>query len=168
MNNLLGVAGVFKRADFDVKSDYAHIVDTDGSAEATYRYAPPMLIDTKPRKIPAFERSGIEFDLSDDAWTALQRATSLLNVKEIRIVSDGESVQVTTFDHKRPSCNMFSIGVAACAKGLRCSTVIGLNNLKFLKSPYHCIVRRKCTLFENVSGYNLKYYVASEPSSTFD
>ena len=166
--NFLGVAAIFRRPDFEFMENHVRIVDLDGIAEVRYQYAPASLIDTKPRRIPPLTGPIIEFDLPDETWMSLQRAASLLNCKEIRILSCGETVRVTTFEHKDPNRSEFSVSVAARANGLRCSTVIGVNNLQLLKGAYHCIVTPKYTVFENTSGYDLKYYLACEPSSTFD
>jgi hypothetical protein len=166
LGNFLSVASLFSKPDFDFQPTFVAITDEDGEAHCHYLYAPPSVV-RKAREAPALPTEVIGFDLPEGKWSAIQRAASVLAKGEVRIASDGEAVQITTFDHSNPRGHTFSMRVAATPNGIRCQQILSRANLTMLAGPYHGTVTPRFTVFEHTGETDLKYWVGCNPSSTF-
>lgn len=167
LSNLLNAIGMFKTADCDFQDGFVCIRGEGGDGEVRYVYAAPSCVGGRPpKKLSMLPPGGIEFDLPEEKWIALQKAASVLDKKELRIASDGDAVSMTTYDHKYPGGHEFSMPVVANPHGLCCNVIFQIENFKLLKGSYHAVVARNFTVFKNTSGYDLTYWIACDPGST--
>lgn len=168
LSNFLSVVGLFKVADCDFQDGFARIREADGDAEVRYLYAGPSCMnDRPPKKLARLPPQCIEFDLPEAKLAALQKAASVLEKKEIRILSDGHDVSITTYNHKNPGGHEFSTPLAAEPHGVRCNAIFQLDNLKLMKGSYHATVARNFTVFKSTSDYDLTYWIGCDPESAF-
>ena len=165
LGNFLSVAGLFHQPNFEFEGDLVRLTGQDGEAEVQYLYAPLSLVH-RPLRIPNLPLRVIEFELPEPGWSAILNAASLLNKSEVRIFSDGDRVEMMTYDHKNPRTHTFSMPVDAKPNGLRCDHRLNIGNLKLLKASYRVSVSSRFTMFEHTNA-ELKYWVACDPSSTF-
>jgi hypothetical protein len=169
LSNFLSVAGLFKAPDFNFQGTFVHIRDTNGDGEVMYRYAEPSCLGQKPpKKLATIPAEFIEFHLPEEKWVALQRAASVLDKTEVRVLSDGGAITMTTYDSKYPNGHEYSMPLEGNIHGFSCNTVFQVSNLKLLKGSYGATVTPNYTVFTNKSGYNLTYWVGCDPQSTFE
>jgi hypothetical protein len=169
LSNFLKVVELFKAADCDFQDTFVLVREADGEGEVRYVYAAESCIPAKtPKNLSTLPPESIDFDLPEEKWIALQKASSVLEKKEMRIRSDGVNVSITTYNHKYPGGNEFSTPLAAVAHGFRCNAIFQMDNVKLLKGSYHGTVTPRYTVFKNVAGHDLTYWIGCDPQSTFD
>ena len=171
LSQLLNIIGLYADPVLDFGDDYLRLAEADGSAETKYVYAAPGIVSggTIPKKklqeIPA---DVIEFTLTEEQWTKLQKAISILSRTEIKIASDGKVVRIGTANHKNEQGSSFSMVLDADPHGLLCHMIYNRDDMPLLKGSYKGTVTPLFTVFKNASGYDLTYYVGVEPTtSTF-
>lgn len=169
LSNFLRVVGLFKSEDCDFQDRFVRICEADGDAEVRYLYAAPDCVNTRiPKKLSKPPSESIEFDLPEEKWAALQKAASVLSKPEVRILSDGCSVSITTYNHKYPGGHEFSTPLTGNTQGHQCNTIFQLDNLKLLQGSYHVTLTKNFAVFKNTSGYDLTYWIGCDPESTFE
>lgn len=167
---LLNIIGLYTDPVLDFGDDCLRIAESDGTAETRYVYAAPGIVSggTIPkRKLMEIPEDVIEFKLTEDQWTKLQKAISILSRTEIKITSDGKVVRIGTASVKNDSGSSYSMVVDADPHGLSCNMYYSRDNMPLLKGSYNGIVSPQFTIFKNTSGYELAYYVGMDPASTF-
>jgi hypothetical protein len=167
LTSFLKAIGMFKAADCEFNETFVRIREADGDSEVSYRYAGPRFGHTKPRRLTSLPEERIELHLPQEKWAALERAASVLKKKEVRVISDGDDVRITTYDQKNSNGHEFSTPLRGTPKGRRCNTIFLLDNLKLLPGSYDVTVTRSYTVFKNVSGLDLTYWIGCDPGSTF-
>jgi hypothetical protein len=171
LSQLLNIIGLYDDPVLDFGDDCLRIAETDGKAETKYVYAAPGIVSggTIPKqKVMQISEDGIDFVLTEDQWTKLQKAISILSVPEVKVTSDGKVVRIETVNHKNTSGSSFSIVLDADAHGIQCNMVYNRDDMPLLKGSYTGKVGPKFTIFKNTSGYDLTYVVGVEPTtSTF-
>jgi hypothetical protein len=166
----LGIVSLFgPDAEFDFKAEYLRIAEQDGKSEMTYYYAGAGLVGlTSKRKKLEIPSQTIDFVLTEEQWSKVQKAASVLQKPELKITSDGKVVRIHTENHKQPSSNVFSAVMEAEPHGNKCKMVFDLNNMKIMKGSYSVTITEHYTKFKNTSGYDLTYLIGAEPTtSTF-
>jgi hypothetical protein len=169
LNQLLSIVGLYTDPVLDFGEDYLRVAESDGSAETKYGYAPPGIVSggTIPKKkLQEIPENVIDFTLSEEQWNRLQKASTILSKKEIKIVSDGTTVRIETADHTKKDSNSFSMVLSADAHGIPCNIFFNRDDLLLLKGSYQGIVTPRFTVFKNTSGYDLTYFVAVEPTAS--
>ena len=167
VSNFLNVVALFTDPDFDFGTDMLRITEADGMADTNYAYAGAGLVQlTSKRKKMDLPSQTIDFTLSEEQWTKVQKAASVLQKPEIKITSDGQTVRVATENHKQPANNAYSLVVEAEPHGYVCKMLFDLNNLRLMKGAYAVTVTPNYTQFKNTSGFDLTYLIGSEPTAS--
>lgn len=169
LKNFLNVISLFNDPDFEFGEDSLRISEADGRAETRYAYAGAGLVSLPlPKKKKELPAEVIEFTLTEDQWTKLQKATSVFQKPEMKIASDGKVVRIGTANHKHEQGNSFSMVLDAEPHGTTCNMIFSKEHLNLLKGSYSGVVTPTYTMFKNTSGYELTYYIGAEPTtSTF-
>jgi hypothetical protein len=161
--------GLFKSADCDFQEGFVRIRDADSDAEVRYVYADPSCVNARtPKKVSKPPSESIQFDLPEEKWMALQRAASVLDRQEVRILSTGSAVSITTYNHRYSGGHEFSTPLVGDAHGYQCNAIFQLDNFKLLQGSYHATVTQNFAVFKNTSGYDLTYWIGCDPESTFE
>ena len=169
LTKFLSVVSLFKAPDFNFEDSFVRICEKDGDGEVTFHYAAPgCLGPPPPRKVPKFPAQFIEFRLPQEKWAAFQKASAVLGKNEVRILSDGNSITMSTYDSKHPHGHEYSAPLEGKTHGFSCAAVFEIANLKLLNGSYHAAVTPNYAVFRNTSGYDLTYWVACDPQSTFE
>ena len=171
LSQLLNIIGLFNDPVLDFGDDYLRIAEPDGSQETMYLYAAPGIVQggTIPKKkLMEIPTEVIDFKLTEEQWNKLQKAITILSRTEIKIKSDGKVIRMETANHKNDQGSSHSIVLAGDPHGLSCSMVYNRDDMALLKGSYEGTITPLFTVFKNVSGYDLTYYVGVEPTtSTF-
>lgn len=167
LGNLLNVISLFKDPEFEFGEDALRIVESNGKAETRYAYAGDGLVSNKiPEGKLEPPDDVIEFKLEEETWTTLQRATSVFNKPEVKIISDGTTVRMATERHTDAHGNEYSTILEAEPNGIVCKQVLSMDHMKLIKGAYTGLVTPSYVRFTHTSGYDLTYYVGVEPNSS--
>ena len=165
--NLLNVMSLFNDPEFEFEDNGLRISESDGRAETMYGYAGGSLVTLKrPEKMKPIPDGAISFNLPEEQWTKLQKATSIFQKPEIKIVSNGKVVRMGTANHKHEQGNSFSMVLDAEPNGVKCSMVYDKEHLPLLKGNYSGIITPTYTVLKNTSGFDLTYYIGVEPNTS--
>ena len=132
-------------------------------------YAAPGIVSggTIPKKkLMEIPDDVIDFTLTEEQWTKLQKAISILSRPEVKITSDGKVIRIGTANHKNESGSSFSIVLDGDPHGFECHMIYDRDNLPLLKGSYQGTVTSQFTVFKNTSGYDLTYFVGVEPTTS--
>jgi len=167
--NLLSVISLFNDPELEFGEDALRIAESDGKAETKYGYAGAGQVSLPhPKKLKKAPEKVINFKLTEEQFSKIQKATSLFNKPELMITSDGSSLRIGTSNHKNQQGNYFSLVLESEPNGLTCNAVFNKEHFNLLKGSYTGFVAPDYTVFSNNSGLNLTYYIGLEPTtSTF-
>jgi hypothetical protein len=165
MQQFLGVISIFEDPDFTF-GDNSVVISSEGRS-VEYVYANPEMIvapsDSVVQKI-AVKDPEITFDLTAQGLNEVMKATAILQLDKINVVSEDGVVSVVVADPKNPSSNKFSLKVNGSAVS-NLAMAFASENLKLIAGDY------KVSLSSNgVSSFrndklDLEYFVAADVKS---
>jgi len=165
MQQFLGVISIFEDPDFTF-GDNSVVISSEGRS-VEYVYANPEMIvapsDSVVQKI-AVKDPEITFDLTAQGLNEVMKATAILQLDKINVVSEDGVVSVVVADPKNPSSNKFSLKVNGSAAS-NLAMAFASENLKLIAGDY------KVSLSSNgVSSFrndklDLEYFVAADVKS---
>ncbi|MEQ1885184.1 MAG: hypothetical protein ABL967_08995 [Bryobacteraceae bacterium] len=168
VDRFLSAVGLLSQPDFFFESHFVQVTGDHGKEAVRYLYGAESLRQ-KPPRVPALPKETIHFELPEQKLASLLKAVDTLGRKEIRILSDGQAVQVTTYDQKNPdSSHTYSLAAdAANTNGFQCTHILNVSTFKMLKGSYDVTVCPRFSVFRNTCS-DLTYWIACDPTiSTF-
>ena len=122
---------------------------------------------TAPTKAITFPEAEINFELSNQMLTMIQRTASVLKSADVSIVGEAGQITVVVGDKKNATGNSFSEPVGTTDKSFKVN--LKVENLKMIPGDYSVSVSsKKISRFKSSTNSDLVYYVAVEADSTFD
>ena len=163
LNEFLGAMSLFD--DPDLTFQDKHVSISQGSMKIKFFAADPSVL-TAPQKSITFPEAEINFDISADKLSMIQRTASVLRAADVSIVGDGSTITIVVGDKKNATGNSFSEPVGSTDKTFKVN--LKVENLKMLPGDYNVsISSKKISRFKSTSS-DLVYYVAVEADSTFE
>lgn len=165
MQQFLGVVSIFEDPDFSFSNNSVTI--SSGNRSVEYMYASEHMVvapsDTVAQKI-VVSNPEITFDLSAQTLNEVIKATSILHLDKINIVSENGSVNVVVADPKNPSSNKFSVSVGGTAN-TDLTMVFAAEAIKLIPGDYKVgISSTGIGSFKN-EKLNLEYFVMADVKS---
>ena len=159
----LGVTSLFKEPELDFSETQVKIVS--GRQSVNYTYADPsMIVAPDPNKDINFPAADIEFSISQEELQKVVRASGVLQLPEIAVNGNGQTITVTATNSKNPTTDVFSIEVGTTEKTF--NMVFKVDNIiKLISNNYD--VKISSRGLSKWSTNNIMYYIATEASSTF-
>ena len=160
----LGVTSLFKEPELDFSETQVKIVS--GRQSVNYTYADPsMIVAPDPNKDINFPAADIEFSISQEELQKVVRASGVLQLPEIAVNGNGQTITVTATNSKNPTTDVFSIEVGTTEKTF--NMVFKVDNIiKLISNNYD--VKISSRGLSKWSTNNIMYYIATEASSTFN
>ena len=142
-----------------------YVVIKEGKMRSKYFFADPNVIITPPDKAIELPSEDVTFDLGTEQLNKLLKAANLYQLPDLSVVGEEGVVKLVVRDKKNETSNIFSIIVGET------ESVFAFNfkveNIKILPGTYQVAISEKLlSRFVN-ENYNLTYYIALEPDSTF-
>ena len=163
LNEFLGAMSLFDDPDLNFQDK--HVSISQGSMKIKFFAADPSVL-TAPQKSITFPEAEINFDISADKLSMIQRTASVLRAADVSIVGDGSTITIVVGDKKNATGNSFSEPVGSTDKTFKVN--LKVENLKMLPGDYNVsISSKKISRFKSTSS-DLVYYVAVEADSTFE
>ena len=172
LNEFLATLGLFRDPSFELTDSHLTIKDDDKSSRSSCKYffADTSMIPEMPstEKIEkACKSAEIKFDLTEDDFALILKATGTFQSKNIIVESDGKKINLTATDIENSSSNTYSITVGE-GIGKKFKMIFKTQNLSvLLKGSYQVkISKLKIAEFKNTSK-DIVYWIALEDSSTY-
>jgi len=163
LNEFLGAMSLFDDPELDFQDKYVSI--KQGNMNIKF-FAADSSVLTAPQKAITFPEAEINFNITADKLTMIQKTASVLRSPDVSIVGDGSSITIVVGDKKNATGNSFSESVGTTDKKFKVN--LKVENLKRLPGDYQVsISSKKISRFKSPSS-DLVYYVAVEADSTFE
>lgn len=163
LSKFLGIVSLFKESELDFGESQVKIVS--GRQSVNYTYADPsMIVAPDPNKEISFPGADIEFSISQEELQRVVRASGVLQLPEIAVIGNGQTVTVTATNSKNPSTDVFSIEVGITNKTFNMIFKVE-NIIKLISSNYDVNITSRG--ISRWSTGNIVYFVMTEASSSF-
>ena len=164
LNQFLNGLGLHQNPDLDFENE-GHVVIREGRSRTKYFFADPNVIVTPPEKEITLTSEDVSFELSTSHLDKLLKAAAIYQLTDLAVVGGDGVVKIVVRDKKNDTSNDFSIVVGETESTF--SFNFKVENIKILPGTYDVVVSQKLLSRFTCRDYDLTYYIALEPDSTF-
>ena len=164
LNQFLNGLGLHQDPDLDFSPD-SYLTIREGKRRVKYFYADPNVIISPPEKEITLPSEDIHFQLESSALEKLLKAAAVYQLPDLSAVGEAGVVKLVVRDKKNDTSNEYAITVGETDKNFTFNFKV--ENIKIIPGDYDVVVSSKLLSKFSNSTYNLKYYIALEPDSTF-
>ena len=164
LNQFLNGLSLHQDPDLDfAEESYLNI--REGKRRVKYFYADPQVIISPPDKQITLPTEDVHFQLESTSLDKLLKAAAVYQLPDLSAVGGDGVVKLVVRDKKNDTSNEYSIVVGETDKTF--SFNFKVENIKIIPGAYDVVVSSKLLSRFTNSEYNLTYYIALEPDSTF-
>jgi len=150
--------------EFDFSNDN-YVLIKENKSKFKYFYADSNLIICPPEKELVLPSKDVCFQLEKEQLNQLLKAADVLGLQDLSAVGENGSVNLIVRDKNNSTSNDYCITVGTTDKVFTCN--FKRENIKIIPGSYDVVISSKqLSCFTN-KQYNLDYYIALEPDSTF-
>ena len=164
LNQYLNGLALHNNPELNFEADN-YVVIKEGRSRSKYFFADPSVIITPPEKSIELPSEDVTFDLSTDQLDKLLKAAAIYQLPDLAVVGGNGVVKVVVRDKKNDTSNDFAITVGETDATF--SFNFKVENIKILPGTYEVVVSQKLLSRFTAKNYDLTYYIALEPDSTF-
>ena len=165
LNQFLNGLSLHQNPELDFAKD-EHVLIREGKMRSKYFFADPSVIVSPPEKEISLPSEDVSFVITSQQLEKLKKAASIYQLPDISAIGDGVMIKVVARDKKNNTSNDFSIVVGETDKEFVFN--FKEENLKIIPGTYDVIVSSKLLSRFTSQNYDLTYYIALEPDSTYE
>jgi len=165
LGQFLNGLALHTRPELDFQNE-GYVYIKEGRMRSKYFFADPKVIVTPPEKEITLPSEDVNFTLSTDQLDKLLKAAGIYQLPDLTVVGKNGVVKIQVRDRKNDTSNDFAITVGETDDTF--SFNFKVENIKILPGTYDVVVSKKLLSRFTSQNYNLKYYIALEPDSTFE
>ena len=164
LNQFLNGLSLHQHPELDFVNE-GYTIIREGKMRSKYFFADPNVIVTPPDKNIELPSEDVSFSLTTQQLDKLLKAASIYQLPDLAVVGGEGVVKIVVRDKKNDTSNDFSIVVGETDSTF--SFNFKVENIKILPGTYEVVISQKLlSRFVN-ENYNLTYFIALEPDSTF-
>ena len=164
LNQFLNGLSLHQDPDLDFTEE-SYLTIREGKRRVKYFFADPQVIISPPDKQITLPSEDVHFELESSALDKLLKAAAVYQLPDLCVVGEAGAVRLVVRDKKNDTSNSYSVAVGETDKEF--SFNFKVENIKIIPGSYDVVVSSKLLSEFTNSNYNLKYYIALEPDSTF-
>ena len=164
LNQFLNGMSLHQDPDLDFKED-SYLTIREGRRKVKYFYADPAVIISPPDKEITLPTEDVHFQLESTSLEKLLKAAAIYQLPDLSLIGQNNEIRLVVRDKKNDTSNEYSIIVGETDKEFVFNFKV--ENIKIIPGAYDVVVSSKLLSKFTNSNYNLKYYIALEPDSTF-
>ena len=165
LGQFLNGLALHTRPELDFQNE-GYVYIKEGRMRSKYFFADPKVIVTPPEKEITLPSEDVSFTLSTDQLDKLLKAAGIYQLPDLAVVGKNGVVKIQVRDKKNDTSNDFAITVGETDDSFEFNFKV--ENIKILPGTYDVVVSKKLLSRFTCQNYNLKYYIALEPDSTFE
>ena len=165
LGQFLNGLALHTRPELDFQNE-GFVYIKEGRMRSKYFFADPKVIVTPPEKEITLPSEDVSFTLSTDQLDKLLKAAGIYQLPDLAVVGKNGVVKIQVRDKKNDTSNDFAITVGETDDTFEFNFKV--ENIKILPGTYDVVVSKKLLSRFTSQNYNLKYYIALEPDSTFE
>jgi hypothetical protein len=159
LNNFLAVHSLYKDPEIDFEG--SNIIFKSGRNKIRYRMSDRESIVIPPAKNIPLNDVDCSFTLSKSDYDNILKSAGVLSSPHIAIQSDGEKIEIITFDAVDDSANINSTYITE-GNGKSFKIVFRTENIKLISGDYDIKVSFKGFVHFNNTKEDIEYWIAFE------
>ena len=146
-------------------SEESYLTIREGKRRVKYFYADPQVIISPPEKEINLPTEDVCFQLESVTLEKLLKAAAVYQLPDLAAVGENGVVKLVVRDKKNDTSNEFAVVVGETDAEFILNFKV--ENIKIIPGAYDVVISSKLLAKFTNSSYNLIYYIALEPDSTF-
>ena len=151
--------------DIDLRNESYMILREGNTTKVKFAFADPDVIITPPEKGIELPTPDVSFQLDSIQLQKLLKASSIYQLPDLAAVGNAKNITLTVRDKKNDNSNEFALVVGETDSIFEFNFKI--ENIKLIPGSYEVQISRKNLAKFTNSKYNLDYFIALEPDSTY-
>jgi hypothetical protein len=170
LNYFISVISLYKDgAELDFDPNHVIIKGMGGRSRIKYRFTDRSMIVVAPDKRPVLPTEDVKFHFSEENFNWILRTANVLDSPNIAVRSDGEEVNLVTYDVNDDSVNSnYTSLPEVIPEGKKYNLVFKTENLKMLPGSYDVIISSRGIAKFVGTNNNLTYFATLETSSSYE
>jgi hypothetical protein len=164
LNQFLNGLSLHSSPDLDFERDQ-YVVIKEGKSRSKYFFADPSVIVAPPEKEITLPSEDVCFELTSQQLEKLKKAASVYQLPDVSAIGENGVIKLVSRDKKNDTSNDFSIIVGETDNDFVFN--FKEENLKIIPGNYNVVVSSKLLSRFSNQNYDVQYYIALEPDSTF-
>ena len=165
LNQFLNGLSLHQDPNLDFTED-SHITIKEGKRRVKYFYADPQVIIAPPDKEINLPTKEVCFQLESNSLEKLVKAAAVYQLPDLSVIGKNNEIHMVVRDKKNDTSNEYSIYVGETDSTFELN--FKMENIKIIPGPYDVVISSKLLSEFTNKQYNLKYFIALEPDSTFN
>tara|TARA_Y200000002_G_C22667429_1_gene658564 strand:+ start:54 stop:731 length:678 start_codon:yes stop_codon:yes gene_type:complete len=151
--------------DIDLRNESYMILREGETTKVKFAFADPEVIISPPEKGIELPNPDVSFQLDSIQLQKLLKASSIYQLPDLAAVGNARNITLTVRDKKNDNSNEFALVVGETDSIFEFNFKI--ENIKLIPGSYEVQISRKNLAKFTNSKYNLDYFIALEPDSTY-
>ena len=165
LNQFLNGLSLHQDPNLDFTEE-SYLTIREGKRRVKYFYADPQVIISPPEKEITLPSQDVCFQLESVTLEKLLKAAAVYQLPDLAAVGENGVVKLVVRDKKNDTSNEFAVVVGETDKDFTFNFKV--ENIKIIPGAYDVVISSKLLAKFTNSSYNLIYYIALEPDSTFE
>jgi hypothetical protein len=164
LNQFLNGLSLHSDPDLDFKEE-SYLSIREGKRRVKYFFADPNVIISPPEKEINLPSQDVCFQLDSTSLEKLVKAAAVYQLPDLSAVGEAGVIKLVVRDKKNDTSNEYAIVVGETDQEFTFNFKV--ENIKIIPGAYDVVVSSKLLSKFTNTKYNLTYYIALEPDSTF-
>lgn len=165
LNEFLNGLSLHQDPDLDFTND-SYMTIKDGKRRVKYFFADPEVIVAPPEKDIDLPSEDVCFQLDHSQLDKLIKAAAVYKLPDLSAIGEAGVIRLVVRDKNNDTSNEYSIIVGETTDEFVFNFKV--ENIKIIPGSYDVVVSKKLSARFVNEKYNLKYFIALEPDSTFN
>ena len=162
----LNGVNLMKDPDLDLKNETYMIIREGKNTKVKFAFADPEVIITPPEKPLELPSADVKFQLDSTHLQKLLKASAIYQLPDLSAIGDGEEITLVVSDRKNDNSNEYTLVVGKTDKEFVFN--FKMENIKLIPGSYDVQISKKNLAKFTNSNYNLDYFIALEPDSSYE
>jgi len=164
LNQFLNGLSLHNDPDLDFKEE-SYLSIKEGKRRVKYFFADPNVIISPPEKEINLPSKDVCFQLDSTSLEKLVKAAAVYQLPDLSAIGEAGVIKLVVRDKKNDTSNEYAIVVGETDSEFTFNFKV--ENIKIIPGTYDVVVSQKLLSQFTNPKYNLCYYIALEPDSTF-
>ena len=165
LNQFLNGLSLHQDPNLDFTED-SHITIKEGRRRVKYFYADPQVIIAPPEKEINLPTQEVCFQLESSSLEKLVKAAAVYQLPDLSVIGENGEITMVVRDKKNDTSNEYAVNVGETDKEFEFN--FKMENIKIIPGSYDVVMSSKLLSEFTNTQYNLKYFIALEPDSTYN
>ena len=165
LNQFLNGLSLHQDPNLDFTED-SHITIKEGRRRVKYFYADPQVIIAPPDKEINLPTQEVCFQLESTSLEKLVKAAAVYQLPDLSVIGANGEITMVVRDKKNDTSNEYAVNLGETDSNFEFN--FKMENIKIIPGSYDVVISSKLLSEFTNKQYNLKYFIALEPDSTFN